>query len=164
MIPTLFTGQLSGLREGGEGWREVWRAVTMSLVHLLTLFPPLGVLPIAFPLPQCCQSFTSYSDSVCFLLLSKLLRCLAHIDCPLLLLVQSKMEYQSRFLEAKPNFASTSPEMIQVLENNGTPFFATVPEEVAREIHATLLADCSSFLSGPPQGMTRRAQCVSGGR
>lgn len=86
------------------------------------------------------------------------------LHCPLLLLVQSKMEYQSRFLEAKPNFASTSPEMIQVLENNGTPFFATVPEEVAREIHATLLADCSSFLSGPPQGMTRRAQCVSGGR
>lgn len=81
MIPTLFTGQLSGLREGGEGWREVWRAVTMSLVHFLMLFPPLGVLPIAFPLPQCCQSFTSYSDSICFILLSKQLRCLAHINC-----------------------------------------------------------------------------------
>lgn len=107
----------------------------MSSVHLLTLFSPLGVLPIAFPLPQCYQSLTSYSDSVCFLLLSKQLRSLADIDCLLLLLVKSKMEYQSRFMEAKPNFASTSPEIIQVLENNGTPFLATVPEEVARDIH-----------------------------
>lgn len=70
------------------------------------------------------------------------------------------MEYQSRFLEAKPNFTSTSPEMVQVLENNGIPFFATVPEEMAREIHATFLADCSSFLSRLPQGVTRRAQIL----
>lgn len=81
MMPTLFTGQLSGPREGGEGWGEVWRAVTISLVHLLTLFPPLGVPAHSISAAPVLPVLSSYSDSVCFLLLSKQFRCLAHIDC-----------------------------------------------------------------------------------
>lgn len=35
--------------QGTEGWREIWRAATISLIHLLMLFFLWVSLPIAFP-------------------------------------------------------------------------------------------------------------------
>lgn len=66
-----------GSERGREGWNEVCREVTILLIHLLLLLPPLGApSPSCSHLSKCYQSFPSCSDSFCPTKLSLITLCL----------------------------------------------------------------------------------------